>query len=94
MRGTWALLVGLVALVAAGMLLTGRPAPAEPATPKALLKWEYKAIDAADLHKLVPEEKGDDSYERALTKLGAEGWELVAVVKTEHFHWHYFKRPK
>jgi hypothetical protein len=45
------------------------------------MQWDY----------LVKTETLDAS---ALSTLGAEGWELVAVVSPAHFVFHYFfKRP-
>lgn len=41
------------------------------------MRWEYMTIE---------EKAGDDR----LNALGAEGWELVAVVSPGHFVLHYF----
>ncbi|MDT5063343.1 MAG: hypothetical protein QOH63_3802 [Acidobacteriota bacterium] len=45
-------------------------------------KWEYKNIS--------------DPSEKLLNMLGAEGWELVAVIINPNNAWisFYFKRPK
>ncbi len=41
------------------------------------MQWEYMTVE----EKLNPDE---------LNRLGAEGWELVAVVSPAHFVLHYF----
>ncbi|MBX7483336.1 DUF4177 domain-containing protein [Qipengyuania qiaonensis] len=41
------------------------------------MKWEYKVVEQT----LKPDE---------FDSLGAEGWELVAVVSPAHFVVHYF----
>jgi hypothetical protein len=41
------------------------------------MKWEYLVIEESMSYK-------------ELTKLGAAGWELVAVVSPGHFILHYF----
>ena len=70
------------------------PAPA-PATSARI--WEYKVIDEHQLPKL-PEGKGQlDEYQyrcERLNKVGAEGWELVAVQDNGVPMVFYFKRPK
>ncbi len=45
------------------------------------MQWDYLAITETL-----------DSSE--LSKLGAEGWELVAVVSPAHFVFHYFFKRK
>jgi hypothetical protein len=42
-----------------------------------MMEWEYLAVQETL--------EADD-----LNKLGAEGWELVAVVSPAHFIFHYF----
>ena len=43
-----------------------------------MVKWEYKIITLQLRH--LDKEKEKQEWEKALNKLGKEGWELVKVV--------------
>jgi hypothetical protein len=88
-------------IVAAGLsvaawLESPGPAPAQP--PAKRLQWQYAVYYHSDLMAL-----GEKSANQNLTKLGEQGWELVAVtpgirgdkgedVSTQTTY--FFKRPK
>jgi hypothetical protein len=72
--------------VVIGLLGATASAPAARATPVTrgddMMPWDYL---------LVEETMAADD----LARVGAEGWELVAVVSPAHFVFHYFfKRPR
>jgi hypothetical protein len=54
------------------------------------MRWEYRVLDAVELGQVV---KG--STEGALNKLGADGWELVAIEPSAPSRTgvYYFRRP-
>lgn len=52
------------------------------------MQWDYKVI--GDIYLSEGHRKGHAGQEGGLKKLGAEGWELVAVSVTGEF---YLKRP-
>lgn len=80
-----------------------RPTTAAPDPKKSAAQWEYKVLWRSDLTVLGNPEidrygrnvNTAEHYEAGLKKLGADGWELVAVSSTqagsENF---YLKRPK
>ena len=76
------LVAGVFALV--GLMQASQETVGQtPASPPALIQWEY--------HTQVYNEEGNMSPE------GEQGWELVAVVRQEPAHSGviaYFKRPK
>jgi RNA polymerase sigma factor (sigma-70 family) len=58
-------------------------APEEPSARKAAIKWEYKVVarrsmDPDETAQFDPK-RADNAVAAALSKLGEEGWELVAV---------------
>jgi hypothetical protein len=67
-------LVMLYGLVGLGTQPAAPSAP-QPPTPAVAprVKWEYNVITNLDL-------RADETPEKALNKLGDEGWELVSVV--------------
>ena len=62
-------------------------------------KWEYKIVYHQSLMKIYGGSKYSTDYDpniklKALNKLGAEGWELVAVEGNDNQPDYYFKREK
>ncbi len=58
-------------------------------------RWEYKFIEGSDFMDLAPpkgENDSDEAMERALNKFGADGWELVQIVKGSGISWVVLKR--
>ena len=80
---------GLLLLVVFSVTAGGAWQAAEK--PPAVQKWEYKELKALAKYGTQPV----DVDEKAVNKLGDEGWELVAASSTnggtDKF---YFKRPK
>jgi hypothetical protein len=102
-----ALLLVTVAASAGAVLLAGHSAAA-PAPPAGAKGWEYKMLFDFGISELVKPanpmepERGDfplrRSFADGMNKLGADGWELVAVAPASQIpnaHTvYYFKRPK
>jgi len=104
-------LLGLAAaLVVAGastfFIGASNPQDAAPApAPKAAVqKWEYKVVDKQDMKpvKLFPPSSLAEDSAKYTNDLGAEGWELVAVLpkpdpagggKPNPYVLYFFKRP-
>jgi hypothetical protein len=94
----YALAAALLAACAIGLLLYHQPPTAAGAAAAAAQKWEYKQVywskvfeagGASDI--LHP----DDDCSAGLSKLGDEGWELVAVSSTKDgLEKYVFKRAK
>ena len=79
----YALAAVLLTACAIGLLLYHQPARVigAPAPEAAKQKWEYKEITFSEVRLLGdPEGKKENPHALGLNKLGAEGWELVAVV--------------
>lgn len=100
------LLVAVIALsIVITVMVTKNAASKEPADSGA---WEYLVVSGGNtnLESLNSEEfaglrkRPDDSFreaavlQRNLDKLGAKGWQLVAVNGSPNNPLYYFKRPK
>ena len=89
----------LVAVVVCSALCISRDSltAQEKAVPVATTEWEYKLMDDHAFFELFPKE-GKLNYghmvEAGVNKLGAEGWELIAVLKPGQELAYFFKRPK
>jgi hypothetical protein len=84
---------GAVILLAAGRGDAQREQSATRGTPQ---KWEYRSLNEVELHRFYGERKKNSDIaaepgwvDKALSGLGADGWELVTVER-ERF---YLKRP-
>lgn len=67
-RAVLSSLIGLLALFGFLTLKVGGGAEGAESSPKSRTKWEYKTMGCYD--------------EKALAKIGDDGWEMVAVVGT------------
>ncbi len=89
----------LVAVVVCSALFIGRDSLTAQvkAVPVATTEWEYKLMDDHAFWELGPKD-GKLSYGHVvgagLDKLGAEGWELITVLKPGQELAYFFKRPK
>jgi hypothetical protein len=89
----------LVAVVVCSALCIGRDSLTAQvkAVPAATTEWEYKLMDDHAFFELGPK---DGKLSRGhvlgegLNKLGAEGWELITVLKPDEGLAYFFKRPK
>jgi hypothetical protein len=95
----WLIPVGVVAVVLAGACCLSTSA--QPADPPKTVQWENRVLDGYRLGQLGGAKEldsgGYEDIEKGLNKLGAEGWELVAVRSrgpaiSENDY--YLKRPK
>ena len=89
----------LVAVVVCSALCIGRDSLTAQvkAVPVATTEWDYKLMDDQAVLDLGPKE-GQLAFghrlEAGLNKLGAEGWELITVLKPGQELAYFLKRPK
>jgi hypothetical protein len=94
----YALAALVLAACALGLLLYHQPPRATGAAAAAKQKWEYMQVRSSEMFKAGGGEdvnNWDKDCSAGLSKLGDEGWELVAVSSTKDGLERYvFKRPK